>query len=164
VMAEQFMKKKIPDFFMNPSHMNSEYVEMMKNQKELIDDLRRQEETGEEMTDDEANIEEILQEIDRETFEQEMAKEAFLHELEIVDMQHGDEFHGDEFHFAPEHDQSDGKYDDEEENVEEEDDLKVKIVVKSISHISKMEKMKQWEEKMSEKGGVFWADNDENDW
>lgn len=150
VMAEQFMKKKIPDFFMNPSYMNSEYLGMMKKQVDMVDDLRQQEETGQmqEMTEeDEANIEEILQEI-----EQDKAKDEFLAELEMLfDLE---EFHFDEF--SPE---DDGKYDEEVD--EEGDELKVKIVVNSISQLCKMEEKKKWEELKKEKGEALWADDDE---
>jgi hypothetical protein len=156
VMAEQFMKKKIPDFFMNPSHMNSEYLGMMKKQIDLVDDLRRQEETGQEMQmlemtemteEDESNIEEILQEI-----EQNKAKEEFLTELEML-------FDLEEFHFSPEDEVGDevddGKYDDEDE-----DELKVKIVANSISQICKMEDKKKWEETKKEKGEALWGDDE----
>jgi hypothetical protein len=159
VMAEQFMKKKIPDFFMKPSHMNSEYLGMMKKQVDLVDDLRRQEETGQEMQEmqmvemteeDESNIEEILQEI-----EQNKAKDEFLAELEML-------FDLEEFHFSPEDEVDDevddGKYDDEDEE-DEDDGLKVKIVVSSISQICKMEEKKKWEETKKEKGENLWGDD-----
>jgi hypothetical protein len=146
--VERIMLKKIPDFFMNPSYMNSEYLYMMKKQVELVDELRENEngdENGDEKyagqdenDQDEKNIEEILQEI-----EQEQAKEEFLAELEMMD-------NFEEFHFAP---------DDESDS--EETDLKVKIAINSISKIEEIEKWRKI--KSQNKEIAVWGDDADDD-
>jgi hypothetical protein len=123
-MAERIFGT-IPDFFMNPSYMNSEYINMLKKQEDLVDDLRRQE-NGEEndenlSKDDEENIEEFLKEI-----EYEQAKEDFLMEMDLL------ELGLEEFNFA--------ESDSEDDNEENHDELKVKITINSISQIETLEK------------------------
>jgi chemotaxis protein histidine kinase CheA len=151
VMAEQIVKKKIPDFFMNPSHMNSEYLDMMKKQVDMVDDLRQQE-TGEILNEeDEKNIEDFLKEIEKE--EEECSKEEFLAELELLD-QFEDYFEENEIDESEESDENDEN--DEEDN---ESETKVKIVVKSISNILEWEKIKK------ENGEIgLWGDDDDEKW
>jgi len=149
-MVERIMMKKIPDFFMNPSYMNSDYLKMMKKQVELVDELREIENVEnvgngdekygdqDENDQDEKNIEEILQEI-----EQEQAKEEFLAELEMMD-------NFEEFHFAP---------DDESDS--EEPDLKVKITINSISKIEEIEKWRKI--KSQNKEIAVWGNDDDDE-
>lgn len=154
-MVEKMTKKKVPDFFMNPSHMNSEYLKMMKKQVELVDELRQDEDKDGDLNEDEKNIEEILDVID-----QEYAKEEFLQELELLEMMMETIVDFEEFHFEQE---QDNKYDDEEDDDEneEDEDVNVKISITSISQLEKLEKMGEWEKIKKENGQNLWGDDDD---
>jgi hypothetical protein len=160
--AERIFKKKIPDYFMNPSYMNSEYLKTMKKQVDLVDELRQDELNGDKDSasfsdEDEKNIEEILDVID-----QEYAKEEFLQELELLEMMMETIVDFEEFHFEQE--EQDNKYDDDEDEDEnEDDDVNVKISITSISQLEKLEKMGEWEKMKKENGQNLWGD-DEDEW
>ena len=167
-MVERMTKKKVPDFFMNPSHMNSEYLKMMKKQVDLVDELKQNENEsdsllcarvlkGQSFSEDEKNIEEILDVID-----QEYAKEEFLQELELLEMMMEMTVDIEEFHFEPE---EDNKYEEEEEDEEDEEnnEYKVKISIASISQLEKLEKMEDWEKMKKQTGQNLWGDESDGD-
>ena len=180
--AERLMKKTIPDFFMKPSHMNSEYANMMKKQVEFIKELRSEEngdfeqkyqdddQDDQDDDQDDKNIKEILLEIEHD--EEEQAKEEFIAELDML-------ISFEEWHFAPDseeeqdedqdEDQEEEEQDEEEQDEdqddqeeEQEEDIKVKIVVGSISGISNME---QWMKRKNDMGENTWGDmSDDEKW
>jgi hypothetical protein len=139
-IAERITKKKIPDFFLRPSYMNSEHLMNMKKEMDNIDSLRQEEshEYEEDMNEeDEKNIEEFLQEE-----EQERAKKLFEDEADFIEMQ----LNGVDL--------SDSESEEEEDDSEEE--LKVKIKIHSISELV------NWEKSKLNKKEDLWGDmNDE---
>jgi hypothetical protein len=143
-LAEKIMKKQISDVYMRPSYLNSTYIEMIKKNTEMINEIGHDEknESVEGCKEDEKNIEEIL-----DFISQEKAKEDFLLDIEMMEIKK-------ELVYLHTEDFEENK-ESEDDETEDEDETKVKIDIKNISSLQK------WEQSMKQQGKSLWGDLDE---